>query len=144
MSSVVTLPSGSHTSSAGMGPACSMTLSGSPPLPASCSPHPASDLRIGCYFQGLWYQNPFPFADSPDLAISKNWHELSAATMALALWGSQYASKCILIHCNNSLVVHTSCGLCSTTWISEFSTFQVSTTKLQMLFPVSRKAASGN
>ena len=47
----------------------------------------ASDKGFGCYFQGQWCQGTFPCQSFVDQQMSINWHELYAATMALALWG---------------------------------------------------------
>ena len=41
-----------------------------------------------------------------DQQMSINWHELYAATMALALFGPHIKGKHLLLHCNNALVVH--------------------------------------
>ena len=49
----------------------------------------ASNKGFGCYFQSQWCQGTFPHQSFGDQQMIINWHELYAATMALALWGPQ-------------------------------------------------------
>ena len=82
----MTLNGGSPTSLAGMGLASS-TMQTGPVLPDVELFTDTSDKGFGCYFQGKWCQGTFSHQRFGDQQMSINWHELYAATMALALWG---------------------------------------------------------
>ena len=71
----------------------------------SCLLMPAT-RAFSCYFQDQWCQGAFPKQAFNDQKMSINWCELYAVTMALALWGPQLKGKCLLLHCNNALVIH--------------------------------------
>ena len=81
----------------------------------------ARDKGFGCYFQGQWCQGTFP--------CHINWHELYAATMALALWGPQLQGRCLLFHCNNASIVHimAKASTCSKTMMALVRTFMLLT-----------------
>ena len=94
----------------------------------------AIDKGFGCYFQGQWCQGTFPCQRFGDQQMSINWHKLYAATMALALWGSQLRGKCLLFHCDNTSIVHimAKASMCSKTMIALVCTFMLLTMQHNM------------
>ena len=64
----------------------------------------ASDLGYGAYWDGALFNSTW----SPQQATSSiNWRELFAIVVTCATWGSHWARKRILFHCDNATVVDT-------------------------------------
>ena len=61
---------------------------------------------LGVISRGNGAGVPSPWQSFGDQQMSINWHELYAATMALALWGPQLRGKHLLFHCDNTSIVH--------------------------------------
>ncbi len=64
----------------------------------------APSIGFGGFYQGHWFASPWP-AQLQDLPQSSALSELYPLVVAAFLWGNEWSSKCILVHCDNEAVV---------------------------------------
>ncbi len=64
----------------------------------------APTIGFGGFYQGRWFASPWP-AQQLDLPQSSALAELYPLVVAAFLWGNEWSSKCILVHCDNEAVV---------------------------------------
>ncbi len=64
----------------------------------------APSIGFGGFYQGRWFTYPWP-AQLQDSLQSSALFELYPLLVAAFLWGNEWASKCILVHCDNEAVV---------------------------------------
>ncbi len=64
----------------------------------------APSIGFGGFYQGRWFASPWP-AQLQDLPQSSALAELYPLVVAAFLWGNEWSSKCILVHCDNEAVV---------------------------------------
>ncbi len=65
----------------------------------------APSVGFGGYYQGRWFTSPWPpqMRDSPQ---SSALFELYPLVIAAFLWGKNWTSSSILVHCDNEATVH--------------------------------------
>ncbi len=64
----------------------------------------APSIGFGGFYQGRWFASPWP-AQLQGLPQSSAFAELYPLVVAAFLWGNEWYSKCILVHCDNEAVV---------------------------------------
>ncbi len=64
----------------------------------------APSIGFGGFYQGRWFASPWP-AQLKDLPQSSALAEFYLLVVAAFLWGNEWSSKCILVHCDNEAVV---------------------------------------
>ncbi|XP_058610956.1 uncharacterized protein LOC131526627 [Onychostoma macrolepis] len=64
----------------------------------------APSIGFGGFYQGRWFASPWPSQLQSSLPSSALF-ELYPLVIAAFLWGNEWASKCILVHCDNEAVV---------------------------------------
>ncbi len=64
----------------------------------------APSIGFGGFYQGRWFAAPWP-AQLRDLPQSSALFELYPLVVAAFLWGNEWSSKCILVHCDNEAVI---------------------------------------
>ncbi len=60
----------------------------------------APSIGFGGFYQGRWFDSPWP-AQLQGLPQSSAFAELYPLVVAAFLWGNEWYSKCILVHCVN-------------------------------------------
>ncbi|KAG1925038.1 proline and serine-rich protein 1-like [Pimephales promelas] len=62
---------------------------------------------FGGYYQGRWFASPWPpqLLDTPESSASSALFELYPIVVAASLWGKEWSSKSIQIHCDNEATV---------------------------------------
>ncbi len=76
----------------------------SSPIDINLATDAAPTIGFGGFYQGRWFASPWP-AQQLDLPQSSALAELYPLVVAAFLWGNEWSSKCILVHCDNEAVV---------------------------------------
>ena len=70
----------------------------------------SSDIAAAGFYDGSWFVVPFTGAFAPLQALSINWRELFAVTVAAATFGHHWSAKRIMFHCDNQSIVDILCS----------------------------------
>ncbi|XP_056124427.1 uncharacterized protein LOC130102426 [Rhinichthys klamathensis goyatoka] len=68
----------------------------------------APSIGFGGYYQGRWFASSWPpqLLDTPQSSASSALFELYPIVVAASLWGKEWSSKSIQIHCDNEAIVY--------------------------------------